>query len=122
MVAHTPIGDNALGAGLLAFLVLVVASLVWGVRDRRAIGFGSAAALWAAVSVLFALGWLAFDAFNGGVDPGFVPFVLLLLYVPAALGTGFGQLIRRKVAWARSGVEQGHSHAWRRVAVLGGGP
>ena len=45
VVAHTPIGDVALGAGLLAFLVLVVAPL----------------------------GWMAFDAFNGEADRGSCP-------------------------------------------------
>ncbi len=100
VVGHTSVGDDALGAGLLAFLLLVGTALVWGLVDGRALRLGRAALVWAAVSALLAIGWTAVGALAGDTDPAFVPFVFLLVLVPAGLGAASGHLLRSRVATA----------------------
>ncbi|MGZ4455889.1 MAG: hypothetical protein ACXVWV_07915 [Nocardioides sp.] len=98
---------DALGVGLLLFLVLVAVALVWGVVDGRRLSAGRALLVWAVTSALMgvvvAVGSILNDSALGWGDlPGELgsdlPFVLVLLLVPAAVGIGVGALVRRVAA------------------------
>ncbi|MGZ6827995.1 MAG: hypothetical protein ACXVGH_14515, partial [Mycobacteriales bacterium] len=84
---------DALGVGLLLFLVLVAVALVWGIVDGRRLSAGRALLVWTVTSALMgvvvAVGSILNDSALGWGDlPGElgsdVPFVLVLLLVPAA--------------------------------------
>ena len=107
LVTLLPIAsEDALGAGLLAFAGLVVASGGWAVVDGFRHGARTALLWWAVVAVVLALAWwLGFAATqrDGSLsftqaltgDAGFVPFVIGLVLVPAAVGAALGGLAGR---------------------------
>ena len=109
VVGSTSIGDDALGAGLLAFLLLAVAAFAWAVVDGRRRGTATAVLLWAVVAGLLAVGWLVLGSVAGAddsmsatelmtADAGLVPFTFFLLLVPAAVGAAIGGATRRAAA------------------------
>jgi hypothetical protein len=102
LVTPTP-GDADIGKGLLAFLLLIAASLVWGFVD----GLRNRPLVWAVVWVVTALvvgvGWelalMLFDDTRESGDFQLVGFITQLVLWPGLLAAGFGWLI----SWRRSG-------------------
>jgi hypothetical protein len=91
---------DALGAGLLAFLILVAIALVWAVVDGVRRGLAEALVTWVLTSVVTAVGIpvalvLADDRdLSTELSDGFV-FFALVLFVPAAIGLALGALVHR---------------------------
>lgn len=88
-------GGANIGAGLLSFAVILVASLVWSVIDGRRHSRGWVLGVWAAVAVLVAIGVvLQIQGPGSGVDLTVLvsdllstgPFILGLVLVPALVG------------------------------------
>ncbi|WP_114422767.1 hypothetical protein [Nocardioides houyundeii] len=96
-------GEDGLGVGLLLFAGYALVALVWSFFDARSIGFLPALVRWCVVAVVLApvTGLAAQD---GSFDlevfledlATFVPFLLALIGVPAALGAAAGTLLRRR--------------------------
>lgn len=92
---------DALGAGLLFFLIVVVIALVWATIDAVRHGFVPAVAVWAVSALLsgFTLGighLLTDEAVSlSEVTTGDLPFFAVLLFVPALLGCALGGLVHR---------------------------
>ncbi len=93
---------DALGAGLLAFLILVLVAFAWSLVDAVRRGFKSAALLWLltsvaaglAVPVVLSLGESADHGVIDALTSGAV-FFAVLLFVPAVIGSGLGSLGHR---------------------------
>lgn len=91
---------DALGAGLLAFLILVAVALVWAVVDGVRRGLLEALVTWVLTSAIAAVGIpvalsLTDDRDLGSeLSDGFV-FFALVLFVPAAIGFALGGLVHR---------------------------
>ena len=87
---------DALGAGLLAFLVLVTLAFVWALVDGVRRGFVPSLLLWVLTSAIAGVGIPVVislgDADGVSID-GAVFFALLLL-VPAAVGLVIGGAVR----------------------------
>jgi hypothetical protein len=96
-------GDSAndpnIGAGLLAFLLIVVASGVWGFFDGRRLPLGRVVRVWAVAGVALGLVMLGLIAWNDGEWDGGViaadvvvlfPFMVGLVLVPATIGAAVG--------------------------------
>jgi hypothetical protein len=104
-VPATP-GDADIGEGLLAFLLMMVAALLWAAWDGYRRDFGPAAATWIATGALTG-GVLAVGIGFGEegsslslmladlVDNG--PFLAGLVVVPALIGAAFTAIIHRSV-------------------------
>lgn len=107
-IGYDEAGGANIGAGLLAFLVVMIATLVWAVvdgrRSRRTVG--PLVARWVVVAVV--LGVLsAFQTQGFGTRSGLdtevlrsdltslAPFTFGLVAVPAAVGLAVGALIAR---------------------------
>ena len=107
LVTRLPIAsEDALGTGLLAFAGVVVVSGTWALVDGYRHGARTALLRWLVVAVLVALGWwIAFAATQRDAgtsftdllasDAGFIPFVLGLVVVPAAVGAAIGGVVGR---------------------------
>ena len=107
LVTRLPLAsEDGLGAGLLAFAGLVVASGAWALVDGVRHGARTALLWWALVAVALALGWwVVFGATQLDSsrsftellvsDAGFIPFVIVLVLVPAAAGAALGSVARR---------------------------
>ncbi len=102
---------DALGAGLLAFLILVAIAFVWAVVDGVRRGLLDALLTWVLTSVLAGVGIPVALALTDDRDlasevaDGVVFFAVVLL-VPAVLGLALGGLvhrIRRPAAAASTG-------------------
>ncbi|WP_296605097.1 hypothetical protein [Nocardioides sp.] len=92
---------DALGAGLLAFLILVAMALIWALVDGVRRGLVEALATWVLTSAVTAVGIPVALALTDSsrdvtteVSDGFVFFVVVLL-VPAVLGLAVGGLVHR---------------------------
>lgn len=100
---------DALGAGLLAFLIMVGMALVWAVVDGARRGLVQALVTWvltstaAGVGIPVALALTDDRDLASEVSDGFVFFVLVL-FVPAAIGLAFGALLHRVRRPAAAGV------------------
>jgi hypothetical protein len=98
-------GDANIGAGLLGFALVVVASAVWGLVDGIRRPVTEAWVAWPVVAVLVALLWtVGLTAAEAGSWPGFwdllglnlelVPFTTMLVLAPAGIALATGQAIR----------------------------
>jgi len=95
-VNPTP-GDADIGKGLLAFMLVIVVSLLWAIAD----GMRSRPLVWLAVWVLTAvavgLAWdpvaQLFDTRREDLETGVDVFTAQLVLWPALLGAGFGWLV-----------------------------
>lgn len=96
--------DDGLGTGLLAFLIIVVASGCWGLFDCVRREYAPVAVIWLTTSLLVAVGWwvvlAAVEADSSmsmaellRVDAEGVAFMISLVAVPALCAGGLGQLI-----------------------------
>jgi hypothetical protein len=96
-------GDSAndpnIGAGLLAFLLIVVTSGVWGFFDGRRLPVGRVVQTWAVAGAALGLVMLGLVVWNDGEWDGSVivadlvvlfPFMVGLVLVPAAIGAAIG--------------------------------
>lgn len=92
----------AIGAGLLAFALLVVVSGVWAFVDGSRRRFADVAVIWVATGVVVALGWavgLAITEADASMsawelfvhDLGLLPFTIGLVVAPAVVGGALGQ-------------------------------
>ncbi|WP_040156019.1 hypothetical protein [Mobilicoccus massiliensis] len=98
------VGAN-IGAGLLAFVIVIVVTLLWSLLDgRRSARFGPTFLRWLAVGVLVGVASAVMaQGLVAGLDAGVLsadfigltPFVIGLVGVPAAIGTGVGVLLGR---------------------------
>ena len=107
LVTLLPIAsEDALGTGLLAFAGVVLVSGAWALVDGYRHDTRTALLRWLVVAVVVALGWwIAFAATQRDAsmsftdllasDAGFVPFVLGLVLVPAAVGAAIGGVVGR---------------------------
>jgi hypothetical protein len=92
---------DALGAGLLFFLIVAVVTLVWAAIDGARRGFLLVAGLWLVASVLISV---AVNVAGVVMDStlsftlGDVIFFILLWLVPALIGAVLGSPFRRKRA------------------------
>lgn len=91
---------DALGAGLLAFLILVAMAFVWALVDGVRRGLVEALATWVLTSAVTAVGIPVALAVTDDrdlateVSDGFVFFVVVL-FVPAAIGLVLGAVVHR---------------------------
>jgi len=94
--------DDGLGAGLLAFALIIVVTAVWGLVDGRRREFGRVAVIWLVTGVLVAVGWSIGLAVNGAdssmsipelmlADVALLPFTFGLVAAPALVGGAIGQ-------------------------------
>lgn len=92
---------DALGAGLLFFLIVFVVALVWAAADALRHGFDAMLMRWAATSLLAGLALtLVFivttaDADLGSELTGSTAFFAFLVFVPAVIGTAVGGVVHR---------------------------
>ncbi len=92
---------DALGAGLLFFLVVFIVALVWAGVDASRRGFLSAAIVWVVTAVLAGVALtLVFvltssDSYFGEEWAGSTLFFGLLVLIPALVGSGLGGLLQR---------------------------
>lgn len=93
---------DALGAGLLFFLIVVVVALAWATWDGARRGFLPAVVVWlltgagvgATVTVAYVISTDTAGAFVDELRDGWL-FFALLVFVPALPGAGVGALIHR---------------------------
>ena len=91
---------DALGAGLLAFLILVAMAFIWALVDGVRRGLVEAFATWVLASAITAVGIPVALAVTDDrdlateVSDGFVFFVVVL-FVPAVLGLVLGAVVHR---------------------------
>lgn len=99
--------DDGLGAGLLYFLVLVVAAGLWALWDGvRWDATAAVVACWALVGVAVGIEAPVSIYLNEGRDAdvfwsdlaALTPFITGLVLVPALVGLGLGRLLRPKAA------------------------
>lgn len=92
--------DDALGTGLIAFLLLVTISFAGSIVDGVRRGLVHALLVWTATALLAAVAVGAYlddgldDGFSGDMVDGTAFFGLLLL-LPALVGSGVGGLFHR---------------------------
>ena len=86
---------DALGAGLLAFLVLVTLAFVWALVDGVRRGFVPSLLLWVLTSAIAGVGIPVVISLGDadGVNANDAAFFALLLLVPAAVGIVIGGAI-----------------------------
>jgi len=100
-------GDANIGAGLLAFAIVIVISLIWSVVDGRRAGLAPTAVRWAIVAVVLSIGWVLLLVVVEGDDSmttreavgaafGLVPFTIVLVLVPSLVGAAIGQSLHRE--------------------------
>ena len=106
LVTLLPIAsEDALGTGLLAFAGVVLVSGTWAVADGSRHAVRTVLLRWAVVALVVAVGWwVGFAASNSDAsmsftellasDAGFIPFVVGLVLVPAAIGAAIGAGVR----------------------------
>lgn len=99
-------GDANIGAGLIAFGVVVVVSFGWAFVDGRRRGASPTVATWAVVAVAFGLLWLLGLALVEAddslglverlrLDAAMVVFTAGLVFLPAGLGAALGGTAHR---------------------------
>lgn len=99
------LGGDALGAGLLAFAVIALASFGWAFVDGRRRDLSQAIVTWAIVAAVFSVGWLVAravieaDASMSAIelithDAFTIPFTASLVLGPAVVGAAIGQALR----------------------------
>ena len=95
-------GDAAIGAGLLAFGLIVLASGIWAFVDGTRRRFREVALIWIVAGIVVALGWAAGLALTDADasmsawelfvhDLGLLPFTIGLVVAPAVVGGALGQ-------------------------------
>lgn len=96
-------GEDALGAGLLYFLLVLAVAFGWAVRDGSRHAYPWVGAVWVlagmGTTVGIALTAVALEpdasgSFSEELGDGFL-FLTLLVVVPALVGAGIGALLRR---------------------------
>jgi hypothetical protein len=98
-------GDANIGAGLIGFVLVVVAAFVWAFLDARREPRRPTLAWWAVVAGLLGAGWVVLMAYQEAdestsvgeliaADAGLAVFVAGLVLVPAGIGTGIGRSTR----------------------------
>lgn len=98
-------GDPNIGAGLIAFAMVIVVSFGWSLVDGRGDGFSPTTVRWAIVAVIFSLGWVVLlvvaesdDALTTseavGAFVGLVPFTVGLVLAPGLVGAAIGRSLR----------------------------
>ncbi len=102
LFARDSTGGANIGAGLLAFALIIVISGLWGFYDGRRRGFGRLALIWVPTAVLTAVGMsmlfqpslpIDVDVFLSDLrDSG--GFLILVVLLPAVLSGGLGALMR----------------------------
>lgn len=102
LLARDSTGGANIGAGLLAFALIIVISGLWGFYDGRRRGFGRLALIWVPTAVLTAVGMsllfqsslhIDVDVFLSDLrDSG--GFLILVVLLPAVLSGGLGALMR----------------------------
>ena len=107
MIARSTTTD-ALGAGLLAFLILVVVVFVWAVVDGVRGGFAHPMLMWLLSSVAGGIGipvalalTVSDESINHEIRDGAVFFGILLL-LPAILGLAIGGIVHRLRSHSRT--------------------
>ncbi len=91
---------DALGAGLIAFLLLVTISFAWSIVDGVRHGFLATVLRWLPTAVLGGVGITLFVVDEQAWSD--VVFFAILLLAPAVVGAGIGGLLHR----ARRSPEQ----------------
>ena len=93
---------DALGAGLLAFLLLTAITFVWGLVDGSRRGFKSAVLLWLPTSVVAGVAVPLVLSLTGSTGEGIgtsvrdsTIFFAVMLFMPALIGLGIGSLVHR---------------------------
>lgn len=96
-------GEDALGAGLLYFLLVMAVALAWAVWDGSRRPYPAAAAVWVLAGIGTTVGIAlaavlmepdASGSFGDELSDGFL-FLTLLVVVPALVGAALGALVRR---------------------------
>lgn len=98
-------GGANIGAGLIAFGALVLISFGWAFVDGTTRGVSPTITIWAIVAAVMSVGWLVAravaeaDASMSATeifthDLGTVPFTLVLVLLPAAVGAATGAAFR----------------------------
>lgn len=93
---------DALGAGLLFFLIVVSVAFAWSTYDAARRGFLAAAVVWLltaagvglTITVAYVVGEQTAGAFVDELREGWL-FFSLLVFVPAVPGAGIGSLFHR---------------------------
>ncbi len=99
--------DANIGAGLIAFGVVIVVTVAWSFVDGRRAGLAPTAIRWAGVAVVFSLGWVVLLAVGDGDTSlgsreavgaalALIPFTVGLVLVPSLVGAAIGQRLRRE--------------------------
>jgi hypothetical protein len=92
-------GDPNIGAGLLAFVLIVMVAGGWGFLDGRRLPLGRVVRIWAAAGTAVGLVQVGLVAWNDGEWDGSViaadllvlfPFMVGLVLVPAVVGAAVG--------------------------------
>jgi len=94
--------DDGLGAGLLAFALIIVVTAIWGLVDGMRREFNRVALTWLVTGALVAVGWslgLAVNAADSSMstlelmraDVVLLPFTFGLVVVPALVSGAIGQ-------------------------------
>lgn len=87
---------DALGAGLLAFLILVTVAFAWALVDGVRRGFAQSLLVWVLTSAIAGAGIPVVLSLGSSDSLGLddVVFFALLLFVPAAVGLVIGGVVR----------------------------
>ena len=99
--------DANIGAGLIAFGVVIVVTVAWSFVDGRRAGLAPTAIRWASVAVVLSLGWVVLLAVGDGDTSlgsreavgaalALIPFTVGLVLVPSLVGAAIGQRLRRE--------------------------
>lgn len=88
---------DALGAGLLAFLILVAIAFVWALVDGVRVGFVPSLVRWVLASALAGAGIPAIVAIrdSSGFALEDAVFFAILLFLPAVVGLAIGGIVHR---------------------------
>lgn len=100
-------GDANIGAGLIAFGIVILVTVAWSFVDGRRAGLAPTVTRWAIVAVVFSLGWVVLLAVaDGDTSLGsreavgaalaLIPFTIGLVLVPSLVGAAIGQRRRRE--------------------------
>ncbi len=99
--------DANIGAGLIAFGIVIVVTVGWSFVDGRRSGLAPTVIRWAVVAVVFSLGWVVLLAMQDGETSlgsreavaaalALIPFTTGLVLVPSVVGAAIGQRRRRE--------------------------
>ncbi|MGI9156861.1 MAG: hypothetical protein ACR2FG_09525 [Marmoricola sp.] len=104
---HSPLGDDALGAGLLDFALVIAFAGLWAALDGTRQGLRRTTAVWVSVGVLGGIATtVVFNLMEAPLDTGVLradlgdtaPFLAGLVIVPALVAAALGAVVRRAAA------------------------